>query len=674
MGVATVRETANFTNKTNAVTPYTLGQVLESYATQSYVAAAISAAVIDPSQIDLSAYAKKTDLPKKLSELTNDANYVQTVGGFIPSNLLPSYVDDVLEYANIASFPSPGESGKIYVALDTNLTYRWSGSEYIEISKSLALGTTSTTAFRGDYGQIAYTHSQTTGNPHNTTLANLGVTVSAATINYLDGLDGNIMTKLGEKLSLSGGTMTGYITLHHDPTQKMHAANKDYVDKEINGIAVTVTQNVTHISELQSDVNNISSTVGTQADTLVQVENSLSGLNQTAQDHTEYITQMQQDISGLSTTVTETHNTVTVLEATINQLQIEFNVPAVFCVVDEANKPLENKTYEIEYIIKYRGNETVPDHISLSGSHTGITAVLDTTNKKIKFTVATSTAITAFFNEYNLSCDYTAGGFLYENAKSCALQTVPKGERGAQGDPGTAGISITGTQEYYYKSTSSSQTTGGSWTTTYPGFEDGKFIWTKTKFFYSNGTSQETTPICVTGPQGATGTSGQDGTSITDVDVLYYYSTSNQSCTGGSWQTTAPTYDPSKFLWTKTRVTYSTGFADETPPVCVTGDKGSDAIALHITSSNGLIFSSDQQTSVLSVAIFYGPYRITNITDLHSLLDNGAYLQWKWKRIDDSSYGIIPSSDSRISDSGFTFTLDPGDIDTQVTFICELII
>lgn len=80
--------------------------------------------------------------------------------GFVPSAQLPSYVDDVLEYADFASFPVTGESGKIYVALDVNKTYRWSGTVYVEISESLALGETSATAYRGDRGKTAYDHSQ----------------------------------------------------------------------------------------------------------------------------------------------------------------------------------------------------------------------------------------------------------------------------------------------------------------------------------------------------------------------------------------------------------------------------------------------------------------------------------------------------------------------------------
>lgn len=81
--------------------------------------------------------------------------------GKVPSSQLPSYVDDVLEYSSSASFPATGEAGKIYVDLGTNLTYRWSGSAYVEISPSLALGTTSSTAFRGDHGDAAYQHAVT---------------------------------------------------------------------------------------------------------------------------------------------------------------------------------------------------------------------------------------------------------------------------------------------------------------------------------------------------------------------------------------------------------------------------------------------------------------------------------------------------------------------------------
>ena len=73
--------------------------------------------------------------------------------GVIPTSQLPSYVDDVIEVATFNNLPDTGESGKIYIVQNTNLTYRWSGTDYVEISKSLALGENSSTAYPGDKGK-----------------------------------------------------------------------------------------------------------------------------------------------------------------------------------------------------------------------------------------------------------------------------------------------------------------------------------------------------------------------------------------------------------------------------------------------------------------------------------------------------------------------------------------
>jgi hypothetical protein len=96
---------------------------------------------------------------------------------------LPGGVDDIKEFANFASLPLVGEASIIYVTLDTNIIYRWGGTSYVEISSSLALGETSSTAYRGDRGKIAYDHSQiVTGNPHGTTIADIGAEPANANI------------------------------------------------------------------------------------------------------------------------------------------------------------------------------------------------------------------------------------------------------------------------------------------------------------------------------------------------------------------------------------------------------------------------------------------------------------------------------------------------------------
>lgn len=97
----------------------------------------------------------------RLPNISIDKLVAGTTNTTIPSSLLPSYVDDVLEYTAKSNFPSTGATGKIYVDKTTNLTYRWSGSAYVEISPSLALGSTSSTAYRGDYGAAAYKHGVT---------------------------------------------------------------------------------------------------------------------------------------------------------------------------------------------------------------------------------------------------------------------------------------------------------------------------------------------------------------------------------------------------------------------------------------------------------------------------------------------------------------------------------
>lgn len=112
--------------------------------------------------------------------------------GRVPSTQLPSYVDDVEEYTSLSAFPPTGEDGKIYVAEDSNLTYRWSGSGYVPLNPTLALGETSQTAYRGDRGKTAYDHSQiTTGNPHGTTATDVGAVPVSTTVNG-KALNGNI--------------------------------------------------------------------------------------------------------------------------------------------------------------------------------------------------------------------------------------------------------------------------------------------------------------------------------------------------------------------------------------------------------------------------------------------------------------------------------------------------
>lgn len=106
---------------------------------------------------DVYSWAKESSKPSySFSEIGGQVNASTQLTGTVPASCLPSYVDDVLEYSSLANFPTKGETGKIYTDKSTNKIYRWSGSSYVVISDTIALGNTSSTAYRGDLGTEAH--------------------------------------------------------------------------------------------------------------------------------------------------------------------------------------------------------------------------------------------------------------------------------------------------------------------------------------------------------------------------------------------------------------------------------------------------------------------------------------------------------------------------------------
>lgn len=135
--------------------------------------------VVFDKQNDPNAFAQLGDVQEVVEELESQLeNKADLVGGIIPSSQLPSSIDDVLDgtYINSTTFNNPSNvpyvpmANAIYVDINTNLTYRWTNTAYVAIGNQLALGETSSTAYRGDRGKIAYDHTLLTNNPHNTTL------------------------------------------------------------------------------------------------------------------------------------------------------------------------------------------------------------------------------------------------------------------------------------------------------------------------------------------------------------------------------------------------------------------------------------------------------------------------------------------------------------------------
>lgn len=147
--------------------------------------------------------------------------------------------------------------------------------------------------------------------------------------------------------------------------------------------------------------------------------------------------------------------------------------------------------------------------------------------------------------------------------------TLIKGDKGDTGATGATGNGISKTEVFYYLSTSSTTQTGGSWVTTPPAWVSGKYFWQKIKTTFSNGSSSESTPVCITGAKGQNGSTGAAGQSVTSVTAEYYLSTSKTTQTGGSWVTTMPTWSSGKYLWIRNKIVYANPAKTEyTTPYC----------------------------------------------------------------------------------------------------------
>lgn len=184
----------------------------------------------------------------------------------------------------------------------------------------------------------------------------------------------------------------------------------------------------------------------------------------------------------------------------------------------------------------------------------------------------------------------------------------------ATGSTGETGVGVKSVAEQYYLSTSYSITTGGSWQTSVPAWQDGKYIWTRVVITYTDNTYTETDPVCVTGGKGP---SGNDGLGVSSVDILFYLSTSSSSLEGGSWSTTSPTWEDSKYLWTKTKVTYTNGSTWESDPVCITGSQGKTGLPGAMLRPRGVWKANTEyyrNETFIDTVIYDGQNKLCKIT------------------------------------------------------------
>lgn len=157
--------------------------------------------------------------------------------------------------------------------------------------------------------------------------------------------------------------------------------------------------------------------------------------------------------------------------------------------------------------------------------------------------------------------------------------TGAAGTNGTNGKDGTNGIGISKTEVFYYLSTSNTAQSGGSWSTTVPTWENGKYYWQKIKTTYTNNTTSESVPVCITGAKGqngSNGTNGQDGKGIKSTVITYQASSSGTATPTGTWQSTIPSVSANQYLWTRTVITYTDNTTSTSYSIGKMGANGSN--------------------------------------------------------------------------------------------------
>lgn len=234
--------------------------------------------------------------------------------GKVPANQLPSYVDDVLEYGTLSTFPATGETDKIYVAQDTNLTYRWSGTRYVEISQSIALGETSTTAYPGNKGKA-----------NEEAILNEISRAQREEQSIQDSIDEEIVRANRVETNIQdshNSHVTDYKNPHKvtkdqvglgnvDNTSDVNKPISDAQQREFNRINQSLSNNTDNVNSALLDVANIKSTVNS----LSQEQEYTKGMLDTIDS---YITNINSNITSINRNI----------ESTVSRIDIDLSTKA----------------------------------------------------------------------------------------------------------------------------------------------------------------------------------------------------------------------------------------------------------------------------------------------------------------------------------------------------------
>ena len=337
-----------------------------------------------------------------------------------------------------------------------------------------------------------------------------------------------------EKIQSTVSDVQTTLTTKADGTTVQTLSEKvSKIEQDANGFKQTVEENYVTNDDLDENSKTLRSEFNQTAGEIKQSVTDLSG----------NITAITQDVTSIKQSVEDIEGNVTSLEETASGLktQVENNrgdISTLQQTVSGFDQTVSNLEGDISEI-----NQSVEGITQRVSDAEGDISTFQQTAENLQ------TQITN--NAGNISrLEQDAEGF-----KTTVSNTYVTKENAVQS-----------TDILYYLSTSTTSLVGGEWTETAPEWTNGKYMWSKTKTTYANGSVVESDPTCIAGAKGESGT---EGTGIESITSEYYLSTSKDSPTGGSWSSTAPTWSNGMYVWTRSKIVYKNPVSTEyTEPIC----------------------------------------------------------------------------------------------------------
>lgn len=325
-----------------------------------------------------------------------------------------------------------------------------------------------------------------------------------------------------------------------------------------------------------------------------QIDGKITRLTEETTENSQKITKTEQDVNGLTTKVSSLEKT------TVNKVQVQYALGDTLTTPPTAGWSETAPEWQAE---KYMWQKTVTTYsdgatkeskatcIQGAKGETGASGTdgkdgTNGTNGKngndgrgiastvITYQASSSGTTTPTGTWQSTIPTVTAGHYLwtktvinYTSGEPTTSYSVSMmGKTGANGKNGTS-ISITSKSVTYQIGTSGTTTPTGTWSTSVPTLESGKYLWTKTYVKYSD--SSETTSYAVSycAKDGVKGDKGATGKGIKSIQDQYYLSTSNTTQTGGAWKNTQDAWKSGKYIWTRSHITWSDDTTTDTTPI-----------------------------------------------------------------------------------------------------------